>query len=170
MKKVLLILAVVLCLGVFMLAQDTGAQGTTSSNDTSAQPAPASSTPGAMAQPSASPSDTSAQAGTTSSSDTGKADKKADKGKKASEKSAKGCLSGPDASGNYTLTHGKGTMTLAANDELKNHVGHEIKVTGTEGADKTMTVTKVEHIADSCGGKKEKSKKGSDTGTTPPPK
>ncbi|HZR31027.1 MAG TPA: hypothetical protein VFA76_04125 [Terriglobales bacterium] len=58
-------------------------------------------------------------------------------GKKArregKEHSMTGCLSGPNSEGAYVLTNGryKKGLEVGGNDELKNHVGHEVKVTGT---------------------------------------
>jgi len=50
------------------------------------------------------------------------------------ETSVKGCLSG--ASGSYTLTDDNGTAYQLTGDtsKLAEHVGHEIKVTGTSAA------------------------------------
>lgn len=135
MKKLLLLLALVFCFGLFAVAQN--------------QPAPAQSGDDTAAAPAGQTADQSTKA---DKSDT----------KVAKEKSMKGCLSGPDASGNYTLTHGKKTMTVAANDELKNHVGHEVKLTGSESGG-TFTATKIDHISDTCTAMSGKHKKSDDT-------
>jgi hypothetical protein len=43
-----------------------------------------------------------------------------------------GCLSGPTAEGSYVLKTAKGRgFEVGGNDELKNHVGHEVKLTGS---------------------------------------
>jgi len=49
-----------------------------------------------------------------------------------SQTSVTGCLSGPNAEGAYVLktTKGRG-FEVGGNDELKNHVGHEVKLTGS---------------------------------------
>ena len=80
--------------------------------------------------------------------------------------SVQGCLSG--SNGNYTLTDKSGTTYQLMGDtsKLSEHVGHEVKVTGsTEGgatsstggaagttgsASKTLQVSSVKHIAKSC--------------------
>jgi Protein of unknown function (DUF5818) len=80
-----------------------------------------------------------------------------------------GCLSG--SSGNYTLTDKNGTAYQLTGDtaKLSEHVGHEIKVTGTSasagasasgstetsaagsaGAGQALQVTSVKHISKSC--------------------
>ena len=79
-----------------------------------------------------------------------------------------GCLSG--SSGNYTLTDKNGTTYQLTGDtaKLSAHVGHEVKVTGTEGAgsssasgaaagtagaagaQQTLQVTSVKHVSKTC--------------------
>jgi len=79
-----------------------------------------------------------------------------------------GCLS--SSNGNYTLTDQKGTMYQLTGDtaKLSEHVGHEIKVSGTstsagksassmgttnntsESAEETIQVTSVKHISKTC--------------------
>jgi hypothetical protein len=80
-----------------------------------------------------------------------------------------GCLSGSD--GNYTLTDKNGTTYQLMGDtsKLTEHVGHEVKITGTTGAgaassgaagetgasqsgaaSQTLQVSSVKHIAKSC--------------------
>jgi hypothetical protein len=80
-----------------------------------------------------------------------------------------GCLGGPNDQGVYTLTndkHKKGMEVASAEGvDLKPHVGHEVKLTGTwtksgaaiaekeKGNEKTerqFKATKVAHIADTC--------------------
>jgi hypothetical protein len=46
------------------------------------------------------------------------------------DKSITGCLSGPNAEGTYLLKTDKGSVEVGGNDELKSHVGHEVKLTG----------------------------------------
>lgn len=75
-----------------------------------------------------------------------------------------GCLSG--SSGSYMLTDQNGTMYQLSGDtaKLSEHVGHEIKVTGTSssggnaepasgasaGAQQTIQVSSVKHISKTC--------------------
>ena len=75
-----------------------------------------------------------------------------------------GCLSGSD--GNYTLTADNGTMyQLTGNTaELKDHVGHEVQITGktsgsasasssssmSSGQQQTLDVKSMKHISKTC--------------------
>src|SRR6185437_17174585 len=44
----------------------------------------------------------------------------------------KGCLSGPNTEGAYVLKTAKGhAFEVGGNDQLKSHVGYEVKLTGT---------------------------------------
>lgn len=108
--------------------------------------------------------ETSGQSSTSSGmsqSDTGTT--KAKKGKKAEsadtgmakETHITGCQGGSE--GAYTITNGrykKGVaVTPASGVDLKPHVGHEVKLTGTwqkTGDTETFNATKVEHISDTC--------------------
>jgi hypothetical protein len=81
-----------------------------------------------------------------------------------SKASVQGCLSGSD--GNYTLTDKQGMTYNLTGDtsKLAEHVGHEIKVTGTTGGStasgassggmdnsaQTITVASVKHISKTC--------------------
>jgi hypothetical protein len=51
-----------------------------------------------------------------------------DKGKPAS---ISGCLSGPNDEGAYMLKTKTHSVEVGGTDELKNHVGHEVKLTGS---------------------------------------
>lgn len=110
--------------------------------------------------------------------------------KGAKEHSLTGCLSEGTSPGTYVLTHGKHKTMVTGSDELKNHVGHEVKLTGaweagamsegnesaaTENAEKKtgkeekeFKATNITHIADTCAagakGKKSKSDMGGGTG------
>lgn len=82
------------------------------------------------------------------------------------EKTVEGCLSG--SNGSYTLTAKNGTTYQLMGDasQLGEHVGHEVKVTGTmnsaastgteasgsmgNNASHTLEVTSVKHISKSC--------------------
>jgi hypothetical protein len=69
-----------------------------------------------------------------SSTQTTKSKKSANReGKVKTEHQVTGCLSGPDAEGAYKLTNGhyKKGLEVGGNDELKNHVGHEVTLVGT---------------------------------------
>jgi hypothetical protein len=87
----------------------------------------------------------------------------------AAEKSATltGCLSGPDAGGAYTLKTGSKQVEVGGTTELKSHVGHEVKLTGTwakTGSDigetepagttdkhqKHFKVASIQHVAETC--------------------
>ena len=81
-----------------------------------------------------------------------------------------GCLN--ESNGNYTLTDSAGNSFQLTGDtsQLKKHVGHQVQVTGTtsssntttgttpeaqtnenqSGAQQTLNVTSVKHIASSC--------------------
>jgi hypothetical protein len=87
-----------------------------------------------------------------------------------------GCLSGPNDEGAYVLTNAKGKkIEVGGSDDLKAHVGHQVKLTGTwaksgadigenekkEAAEKNekgekmeherhFKVTKIEHVAPTC--------------------
>lgn len=96
-------------------------------------------------------------------------------GKKST--TVKGCLSGPNSEGAYVLKTAKGhAFEVGGNDELKSHVGHEVKLTGTwvksgseigenESAEKNeksesaehhgvaerhFKVSDIKHISDTC--------------------
>jgi Protein of unknown function (DUF5818) len=85
----------------------------------------------------------------------------------ASQKTVTGCLSG--SSGNFTLTDKHGTSYQLTGDtaKLSDHVGHEVKITGTPsssatggsaasgttaggGAQQTLEVTSVKHVSKTC--------------------
>ena len=93
------------------------------------------------------------------------------------ETTVKGCLSGPNTEGAYVLKTAKGhAFEVGGNDQLKSHVGHEVKLTGTwvksgsqigenESAEKNekseasehrgvaerhFKVSDIQHIADTC--------------------
>jgi Protein of unknown function (DUF5818) len=88
----------------------------------------------------------------------------------SSEKTVTGCLSG--SNGSFTLTdkHGKSYQLTGDNAKLSEHVGHEVKVTGTPspsasgatagapgsttaggtGAEQSLEVTSLKHISKSC--------------------
>ncbi len=82
------------------------------------------------------------------------------------ETSVTGCLNG--SGGSYTLTdkHGMTYQLTGDTAKLSEHVGHEVKVTGTSsassetggaasstaGAERTLQVTSLKHISKSCQG------------------
>jgi hypothetical protein len=144
---------------------------------------------------SSSSSSPSASQGTSSSSSSDQATtskkSKASKGEMgAKEHTVTGCLSGPNDEGAYVLKNGhyKNGLEVGGNDELKSHVGHEVKLTGTwasesamgekegkteakegksEAKEKHLKVSKIEHVSDTCkmAGKTKKEK---GTSSTPP--
>src|SRR5579862_8232148 len=107
--------------------------------------------------------------------------------KGAKEHSLTGCLSEGTSPGTYVLTHGKHKTMVTGSDELKNHVGHEVKLTGmweagamAEGSESAATeakekktgkeehefkATNIQHIADTCTAGKAKKSKGAMGGT-----
>lgn len=63
-----------------------------------------------------------------------------------------GCLSSPGA-GSYTLTNGhyKSGVTVTGPDELKSHVGHQVRMKGTWSEDKkSYKADSVSMVADTC--------------------
>ncbi len=93
------------------------------------------------------------------------------------ETTLKGCLSGPNAEGAYVLKTARGHgFEVGGNDQLKSHVGHEVKLTGTwvksgsdigenESAEKNekseagehhgvaerhFKVSDIQHVSDTC--------------------
>ncbi|HEX6822662.1 MAG TPA: DUF5818 domain-containing protein [Candidatus Sulfotelmatobacter sp.] len=88
----------------------------------------------------------------------------------AGEKTVTGCLSG--SNGSFTLTdkHGKSYQLTGDNAKLSEHVGHEVRVTGTPspsasgatagapgtttaggtGAEQSIQVTSLKHLSKSC--------------------
>ena len=82
----------------------------------------------------------------------------------AGQTTVEGCLSG--SSGGYMLTDQNGTMYQLSGDtaKLSEHVGHEVKVSGTAssggssepangasgGAQQTLQVSSVKHISKTC--------------------
>lgn len=94
----------------------------------------------------------------------------------AKQTTVKGCLSGPNDEGAYVLKTAKGRFEVGGNDQLKSHVGHEVKLTGNwvksgseigenESAEKNekseagehkgvaerhFKVTDIQHVADTC--------------------
>ena len=79
------------------------------------------------------------------------------KPKKATDDAAKlaqltGCLSSPGA-GSYTLTNGhyKSGVAVTGPDELKSHVGHQIRMKGTWSEDKkSYKADSIAMVADTC--------------------
>jgi hypothetical protein len=88
----------------------------------------------------------------------------------ASEKTVTGCLNG--SNGSFTLTdkHGKSYQLTGDTAKLSDHVGHEVRVTGTPspsadagsstgaagttsggaGAEQSLQVTSVKHVSKTC--------------------
>ena len=129
----LLLLVSVLLLGIsWAVAQDNTSSSPSSSTTGSAQ------------------SDSSANSGQSSRTGAG------------GQMTVEGCLSG--SSGNFTLTDKNGTAYQLTGDtaKLSEHVGHEIKVTGTSGSaagaesstgaagGQSLQVTSVKHVSKTC--------------------
>ncbi len=179
MKKLILLLA--LCVGFSLSAvAQYGSSG--------------GSTPSASQ---GSSSSSSTDQTTTSTKSKKKSKEGASEGAATKEHTVTGCLGGPNADGAYVLTNGryKKGLEVGGNDELKSHVGHEVKLTGTwasasdigetgggtaakgeksESKQKHMKVSKIEHIAETCTSAKatkggSKKGKGSSSTSTPPP-
>ncbi len=90
----------------------------------------------------------------------------------AKESTMTGCLSGPDADGDFLLKNGNHRKGVEVTGDLKGHVGHKVKLTGTwvtesaeaeakeakgekgekgeEAGEKQFKVSKVDMIADTC--------------------
>ena len=87
--------------------------------------------------------------------------------KSAGQETVKGCLN--NSAGAYTLTGKDGKIFQLSGDtsKLAEHVGHEVKVTGTASAasasssdamgkadaGQTLNVTSIKHVSKSCEGK-----------------
>lgn len=100
------------------------------------------------------------------SAGSGSAQTSGQNGSATGEKTVTGCLSG--SNGNFTLTdkHGKSYQLTGDSAKLTEHVGHEVKVTGTAsasegsgaasgttagaGAEQTLQVTSLKHMSKSC--------------------
>jgi hypothetical protein len=116
-----------------------------------------------------SPSSSSSTSG--QSSDTSSSSGQSSQTSAGGDTSVEGCLSG--SSGNYTLAAKDGTTYQLTGDtaKLSEHVGHEVKVTGTAnsaasspsssgasssssagttGSEKSLQVTSVKHISKTC--------------------
>ena len=78
-----------------------------------------------------------------------------------------GCLSGPNPDGAYVLKTGSKQVEVGGTTELKSHVGHEVKLTGTwaksasdigekepagttEKHEKHFKVASIQHVAETC--------------------
>jgi len=101
------------------------------------------------------------------SAGSGSAQTSGQSGSAAGQKTVTGCLSG--SNGSFTLTdkHGKSYQLTGDTAKLTEHVGHEVKVTGSTnssasagsaassttgsaGAEQTLEVTSLKHISKSC--------------------
>ena len=140
MRNVLLLISVLLLGLTWAVAQ---------SNST---PSPSTSSPSSSGQ-----SSSASSSGQTSSASSG------------GDTTVEGCLSG--SSGSYTLTDKNGTAYQLTGDtaKLSEHVGHEVKVTGTTGSgasasgssgaassagsagsQQTLQVSSVKHVSKTC--------------------
>jgi hypothetical protein len=167
MKKVVFTLALTLLFALSMMAQTSTPPSSNPSSSDQNAPAAQQSNPNSDQSAQKPQGDQSTAAGTEHK---GHHD--------GGTKTVTGCLSGPNAEGNYVLTSKKGkTVEVAANDALKEHVGHEVKLTGSfasastmgatstkaESKEKHFTADKVDMVSESCtkpSAKSDKSKKG----------
>lgn len=104
--------------------------------------------------------------------------KKGTKGAKKGETTLTGCLSGPNAEGNYELQHGAKKVEVSSSEDLKPHVGHTVKLHGSyvkaaamekgeasekgqasekgeakEGkGERHFNATSIDHVSDTCKG------------------
>ena len=110
MKKSAWIMALFAAFALAAIAQDPSSSSDQGTNSNMGQPA-------------------SGQAETSGSS-TKKSKRHAGVGK---EHQLTGCVSGPNAENAYLLTNGrhKKGIEIGGNDDLKNHIGHQVKLTGT---------------------------------------
>ncbi len=131
MKKVLLLLAVVLAFTFTAMAQTQSTGGETGQATTS--------TKAKKSKKGTAASETGQAAGA------------------AKEATLTGCISAqPDKNGNYTLSNGryKKGVEIGPADTVKDHAGHQVKLTGTwsaaEKGKKSFQATNVTHISDTC--------------------
>jgi hypothetical protein len=149
-----------------------------------------------LAQESSSGSQDQGTSSTTTTKSEHKSHAKSGMGK---ESTITGCLSGPNDEGAYVLTTKAGhKIETGGLDDLKSHVGHEVKVTGTwasgkdigenesaekgekgekgeksEKGEKHLKATAITHVSDTCTaasatGKKKSGKSTSETSTEAP--
>ena len=120
MRKTSLITAILLLSAVWAVAQTSP-----SSSPQSSTPSTSSSSATSQSSPSTSPSSTTSQTTTTQTTETST---------DANSTSIEGCLSG--SSGSYTLTDQSGKAWQLAGDtsKLSDHVGHQIRLTGTDNS------------------------------------
>lgn len=111
MRKVYLIASILLLSSVWLVAQSSPAQQPSSTDQSS----PSSASPSQST-----PSTTTTQSTTTQTTET------------SNGTSIEGCLAG--SSGNYTLTDSTGKSWQLAGDtsKLTEHVGHQVRLTGSE--------------------------------------
>jgi hypothetical protein len=128
--KQLLLVGVLLLSGAWVAAQSTSSPSSSGSSQSSATPSQSGSDAGQAA------------------------------GASGAHQSVEGCLSGSD--GKYTLTDKQGTAYQLTGDtsKLAEHVGHEVKITGSGGAgagsaasaggSQTLEVKSVKHVSKTC--------------------
>jgi uncharacterized protein YdeI (BOF family) len=147
----LLLLSVLLLSFSWAVAQDTPSQSNPSQDQSTQQ----QTTP-----------DQSGMNSSRGQSDTTSAQTSAGQNNMGNQTTVKGCLS--SSNGNYMLTDKSGTMYQLMGDtsKLSEHVGHEIKVTGTmgsagsqtgesgggmgQGSQEALQVSSVKHISKNC--------------------
>jgi hypothetical protein len=155
MRQVLLLLSVLLLGACWAAAQDSSSQNSSSpANPSSSQSSAGSTQTGSASSQNSSASASSGQTGSTNAN---------------GQTTVEGCLSG--SSGNYTLSDKSGNSYQLTGDtaKLSEHVGHEVKVTGTSssasangdgtstgttgqasGNSQTLEVSSVKHVSKTC--------------------
>lgn len=151
MRKLMLLVSVLLLGACWAVAQDSSTPATSGSSQSSS-----TSQSGSASSQSSAGGQTSPEA--SSSGQTGSSNANG-------HAVVEGCLSG--SSGNFTLTAKNGTTYQLTGDtaKLSEHVGHEVKITGTSGAAspnagtatgtangnaQTLEVSSVKHISKTC--------------------
>ncbi|HKF23157.1 MAG TPA: hypothetical protein VKE93_16400 [Candidatus Angelobacter sp.] len=126
MRKAYLITAIALLLSVCAFAQNTP-----SADNQYPSAAPSQQQPNAPSQP-----------------DTSKASTEPASSERS--KTVEGCIAG--AAGNYTLTDSKGKTWPLTGDTsgLANHVGHTVKVSGSQDPQGSFNVKKVKMVSGTC--------------------
>jgi hypothetical protein len=139
MRKAYLITAILLLSAVWVVAQ-TGSTPSSQAPTSSTSPATSgsqSTTPSSGYPQSTSPSSTSPSSQTPDTSSTSTTTTQTTQTTSSSDnagQSIEGCLSG--SAGNFTLTDQSGKTYQLAGDtsKLSDHVGHEVRITGSEGS------------------------------------
>jgi hypothetical protein len=136
MRKAYLITAILLLSAVWVVAQTSPSSQSPSSTSPSTS-SPQSTTPSSGYPQTTSPSSTSPSSQTPDTSSTTTTTSQTTQTSSSSDANAQtieGCLSG--SAGNFTLTDQSGKTYQLAGDtsKLSDHVGHQVRITGSEGS------------------------------------